>query len=347
MSKISLLYSKNQIRKAGDVLAGRDFTMSIEDAYEIMNNWRAFHNHPLNTMQMNLRQISQRYSKNFLVAQRLKRSESIINKLRILPKMPLSNMQDIAGCRVVVSTMKEVNSIVEHFHSRSRMQHERVKTTNYIEQPKPSGYRSVHVIYKYKSNNKRTEQYNGIPVEMQIRTTIQHSWATAVETAGMFLESALKSNQGPDNWKRFFRLAGSLFAYLENNPIDQELGNITKIRYELKALDRELSAIHKLGLYNQSIQITDTKKRKNDKYYVLELNSEDRKLTIWPFARDEFDKASEVYVAKEMGHGSKDVVLVSIDSITKLRKAYPNYFNDTTKFITNYNKAISKQRKKV
>ncbi len=340
MSLIDLQYSKNQVRKAGDVLAERDESMPKTAAYDIMNNWRAFHNHPLNTMQMNLRSISRRYSSNPIIAQRLKRVESIINKLKYLPQMPLSNMQDIAGCRVIVANMKEVVDIVNHFNKKTRMQHEIVKTTNYIENPKDSGYRSVHIIIKYKSENVKTIKYNGIPIEIQIRTLIQHSWATAVETASVFLSSALKSNQGPDEWKRFFRLAGSLFSHLEGTPFDISLGTILQIKSEIKKLDGELSAINKLNLYNRSIKITEGKKRVNDKYYVLELDSKSKQLVILSFGRDEFQKASEAYATKEKTNTGNDVVLVSIDSITKLKKAYPNYFNDTTAFIDNYNKAM-------
>jgi len=340
MTKVDLLFTKNQIRKAGDVLAGRENTMHIEEAYDIMNNWRSFHNFPLNTMQMNLRQIARRFSKSPLIAQRLKRSESIINKLRLFPNMPLSNMQDIAGCRAVMQNMNEVNEIVDYLENKSTMQHERIKTTNYIVNPKKSGYRSVHIIYKYKSNNNTVSKYNGTLIEMQIRTLVQHSWATAVETAGMFLESALKSNQGPDNWKCFFRLSGSMFACLEGNPIDTELGLLPEIKKALIDMENEIGAINKLGLYNNSIKIVDNKRRKNDKYYVLELDSESKLLTIYNFARDEFTTASDLYVNKEKNRGNKDIVLVSADSISTLKKAYPNYFVDTTRFITNYQKAM-------
>jgi putative GTP pyrophosphokinase len=337
--------SNNQIRKAGDVLAGRETSIPVSEAYEIMNAWRSFHNIPLNTMQMNLRKIAKRFSKNALIAQRLKRAESIINKLIILPKMPLSNMQDIAGCRAVMPGMNEVKSIFTYLDNTTKMQHERVRTANYIEEPKESGYRSIHLIYKYKSNNVKNKVYNGCQIEMQIRTLIQHSWATAVETAGMFLDTALKSNQGPENWKYFFRLTGSLFAYLENNPIDNKLGTIKGIRRSIIAVEKELGAIKKLNLYNNSIKIAENKKRVNDKYYVLELDSNKKTLNVYNYARDEFDLASKMYVEKEKDREKKDIVLVSVNSINLLKRAYPNYFVDTSRFISNFNKALEASRR--
>ncbi len=39
---------------------------------------------------------------------------------------------------------------------------------------------------------------------MQIRTAVQHSWATAVEVVGAFTAQSLKSSQGNEKWLDFF-----------------------------------------------------------------------------------------------------------------------------------------------
>ena len=44
----------------------------------------------------------------------------------------------------------------------------------------PSGYRGVHLIYRY--NSDRKTEYNTLLIEMQLRSQLQHAWATAVET---------------------------------------------------------------------------------------------------------------------------------------------------------------------
>jgi (p)ppGpp synthase/HD superfamily hydrolase len=46
-----------------------------------------------------------------LVAQRPKRSSSIINKLVREPDMKLSQMQDLGGCRTILSTVLAVNAL--------------------------------------------------------------------------------------------------------------------------------------------------------------------------------------------------------------------------------------------
>ena len=80
--------------------------------------------------------------------------------------------------------------------------HELHTSRDYIQHPKPSGYRSIHLVYKYK--NPISPEYNGLFVELQIRTRLQLAWATAVETMGTYLGHALKSSEGPERWLDFF-----------------------------------------------------------------------------------------------------------------------------------------------
>src|SRR3546814_3079796 len=75
-----------------------------------------------------------------------------------------------------------------------RRQYEVVHIDDYIRSPKSSGYRSIHLVLKYKS--KKYPEYNNLLLEVQIRTHAQHSWATAVETVGAVLGQALKSSEG-------------------------------------------------------------------------------------------------------------------------------------------------------
>ena len=71
--------------------------------------------------------------------------------------------------------------------------------------PKKDGYRSLHIIYEYKSDKCKTD-YNGLRVEVQIRSRLQHLWATAVETVDFFTRQAIKFNEGIPDWADFFRL---------------------------------------------------------------------------------------------------------------------------------------------
>lgn len=97
-----LEFSKSQIDAAGRLLASEEPNpLEVRHALSVLNNWRSAHSFPLNTFQMGLRTRAQAVYGEALVAQRLKRTPSILLKLRRFPTMNLSRMQDIGGCRAV------------------------------------------------------------------------------------------------------------------------------------------------------------------------------------------------------------------------------------------------------
>jgi len=129
--------------------------------------------------------------------------------------MKLSRMQDIAGCRAVVSNVSLAKKLYKEGYLRSDLKHIRVNEKDYISYPKSDGYRSIHLVYKYKSKKEGKKDYNGLQIEIQIRSKLQHLWATAIETVDLFTKQAIKSNEGEKEWKDFFRLVSSAFAIME------------------------------------------------------------------------------------------------------------------------------------
>ena len=174
------LYSKKQIDKAGKIISDSNSTdEEKKQALEIINNWRSSHAYPLQIIAKNLRDNN----KQALVVQRLKRLDSIVGKLKRnnnQERMSLYKMQDIGGCRVIVDTIDEVYKAEEQF-AKSRIRHERKHHKDYIKEPKKSGYRSFHVVYKYHSDKNDTYNKNML-IEIQFRTKLQHLWATALFT---------------------------------------------------------------------------------------------------------------------------------------------------------------------
>jgi len=76
-------FSKSQVNRAGRILldkASRDDEFFW--AFEVVNNWRSCHGNPINTFQATLRQKSSTIDSNVIVAQRLKRMPSIVQKLK-------------------------------------------------------------------------------------------------------------------------------------------------------------------------------------------------------------------------------------------------------------------------
>src|SRR4051812_22890292 len=76
-------------------LAGPADADRFVESWDILNNWRSAHSFPLNTFQTTLRDKSRRIYPNAIVAQRIKRAASIVQKLERLPRLSLSRLQDI------------------------------------------------------------------------------------------------------------------------------------------------------------------------------------------------------------------------------------------------------------
>ncbi len=315
----------------------------FEGALSTISNWRSSHNFPLNTFQNGLRNRSRAVNADSIVAQRIKRLSSIAAKLRRFPTMRLSMMQDIGGCRAIVRNVAQVRKIVANY-KKSEIKHKLFQMDDYIKSPKESGYRGVHLIFKYFSDKKAT--YNGLKIEVQIRSTLQHAWATAVETVGTFIGQALKSSQGEKDWLRFFELMGTAIALREkttpvpNTPISRD-----DLRKELRGYIDSLDVERHLRTFGEALQTLE-QFESDAHYYLLELDTAGKQTTIKGYKQNELEKASADYLAvekaiKESGTVGKDAVLVSVDSIVSLRRAYPNYFLDTHVFIDAVNQAVS------
>lgn len=344
MSFTPPLYSRGQVKRAGRTYVDPNATVQERAlALSVVNNWRSAHGYPLNTFQMSMRRVVRSYSGDPLVAQRIKRLPSIRHKLERFPTLNVSQMQDLGGCRAVMGSVDEVEQVVDYYLNKSRAKHALIRHDPYIDHPKPSGYRGVHLVYAYKSD--RATTWNGLKVELQIRTRLQHSWATAVETVGTFTRQALKSSQGQDRWLRFFALMGTEHAIREDRPpIPDTPTDKIELRDELRQLATELDVINRLTAFGQTLRVLGETDPAAE-MFLLELKTEDDRsveLTLRSYA--DTAVATEEYRALEEATQSDpgtDVVLVSVESLSALDKAYPNYFLDTTVFLQTVGDAIA------
>lgn len=338
------LYPKRQVDRAGATFV--DATASPTDrglALATINNWRSSHAFPLNTFQVTLRQRARRVETDPLIAQRIKRRSSIESKLHRYSTMKLSQMQDIGGCRVILTSSVAVDALAERYRAAKRSKHILVRDDDYQRNPKPSGYRGIHLIYRYRSDEKPT--YNGLQIEIQMRSRLQHAWATAVETVGTFVGQALKSSQGEDDWLKFFALMGSEIAVREGLPtVPGTPTDRDEIRRELHPCVAGLEVIERLEGYGKALQLMEDRVLPSHHYYLLELDTDSNRLTIRGYDQAELVQASEQYQALEQslaGIAGRDVVLVKTESLIALRRAYPNYFADTTEFLKIVRDAIT------
>ncbi len=346
MSFVKPIYSKGKINRAGEILAEEDPSEeSRAFADEVLANWRASHAYPINTFQATLRAKLRVIDDKAIVAQRLKRTPSIVSKLRRFPGMKLARMQDIGGLRTVVSSVARVRKLEDSYRA-SKFKHELTSSKDYLSDPKSDGYRGIHLIYKYV--NPIAPEYTGLSVELQIRTRLQHAWATAVETMGTFLGQALKSGQGEEQWKNFFSVAGAALADLEKTAPVPGFENCTtsQIHQQLFESERRLRVLEKLSGFAIAADRITTERGQGG-YHLIILDSANRTVTIRPFPVAKLDEASLAYAAVEGRTKSGEpveAVLVSAGPVDSLRKAYPNYFLDTQVFVRQLQKLIDGQR---
>ena len=343
-------YSRSEVNAAGATLVSS--LASGDDAHQarlIVNNWRASHSFPLNFFSGQLKRNVK--AAGGLVSQRLKRLPSIEDKLRRFESMKLTQIQDIAGCRAVLDNTDAVWEVASRYE-RSDREH---KTSDYLASPRDSGYRGFHLVYRYETERENYAPYNGMKVEVQLRSRMQHVWATAVETVDTFTGQALKASHGQELWLRFFALMSSDLAITEGlPPVPETPGDRGALRSEITRCARELDAVARLEAYGSMARIIerlDDRFRKAVRKNVSLIHIRMKRMgdgvaeVRWrPYTPGQWERALEAYEEAEEeieGRHDEETVLVEASSLEDLKRAYPNYFVDTSMFVQELKKALA------
>lgn len=305
--------SNKAVRRAGQNLKAMCAT---KDDLDVISTFRTNH---IQLMKMLVKTISKKLPKPIFIARRLKRLSSIQAKLRRFDGMCLDRMQDIGGVRAVFKTNADVMEFAKSIKAVYRGKKsvlEIVKENDYIAEPKEDGYRSYHIIFKYKG---KIEEVSGYHIELQLRDLLRHYWATAVEILALRSSTNIKAGYGDEHFKRFFWLCAELFAGEE------------KYKEEITALNEKYNILTLLG----GLSVVANKLEKSgssDNLYLMTLDSKAGILKLTVFGKNEADLAQKIYQSMETNDTIQSV-LVSVDSVKKLKKAYPNYFLDAKNFI--------------
>lgn len=126
-------------------------------------------------------EFSLEYDRNPIetIKTRLKSTESIIKKL-VRKNLPLTvnsieeNLNDIAGVRVVCSFLEDIYLLADCLLQQDDVKLIQVK--DYIKNPKPNGYRSLHLIIEIPIFLK--DEKKNMRVEVQLRTIAMDFWAS-------------------------------------------------------------------------------------------------------------------------------------------------------------------------
>jgi putative GTP pyrophosphokinase len=316
--------SKGTINRAGEALrAGRQLSSEELDA---LDTWRASHRYILNTFNVLLR--GKTAGTSIVVAQRLKRRITIIDKLFREPKMQLARMDDVAGCRLIFDNVPDLYDFRTTF-LKSKFKHKRKNTEDkydYIKHPKSSGYRGVHDVFEYNVKSRKGAPYNGLMIEVQYRTYPQHAWSIANEVVTGITSNKTKFNKGDDKYLEFFRLASEIIAraYEQCKGVYYEYNN-KDIVNRFIAIDAEINLMRTLkGLHR--IDESDA----NAKNLILQV-SDSGALKMHQF--DSATKAIGAYFHLEKEFPGDDIVLIRADNFDFVRVAYRNYFADVGAFV--------------
>ena len=315
----SEMFGASRVRRIGKVM--RDFddsTAEEQAALSELNTWRILHLKPMKLCYDNVTQEALIIDSGALTSQRLKRLPSIISKLQRFPEMNLYQMRDIGGVRAICSDIDSVYRLRDKLLELDP----NVQVIDYINNPRSSGYRGIHLVQTFDING------NKMLIEIQLRTYIQHLWATSVETIDALCGTALKSGLDNNKWSAFFNYVSNIFALSEGCNTQQEyLGHtIEDIINSLRIFDSTNHLIDTIRMYAKtSSQIIKNDTLDKDSYLVLSLqdNSSTRVST---FSSEEQALRKYLHLESHSSHRHANIVMVSVNNIKKLQQTYPNYF---------------------
>jgi putative GTP pyrophosphokinase len=242
--------------------------------------------------------------------------------------MQLARMDDVAGCRLIFRSIRDLNKFRAQFH-KARFNHKRRNDPdkyNYIKNPKSTGYRGIHDVYEYDVNSEAGKGLAGLYIEIQYRTLVQHAWATAVEVIGFITESQPKFQQGDNRYEHAMALASEMLARAHEG-MDGPYPDMTSraLLEEFLALDTQLSMLQTLRGLNQA------KSEISDKKNTILIFSDTGDLQVKSY-RDATDALRALFeLEKQMPQN--DIVLVRADSSEEVRLAFRNYFSDAREFV--------------
>jgi hypothetical protein len=348
------MYSGKEIIKAGEKLLDVDLITKDSAAYlaamDILSYWRFSHEGPLEIAFKLLQEVAQKKDKSTIFAKRLKRYVSIVAKLRRYEKMKLKNMQDIGGCRAIVANEKRLLQLVRELRKKPQFKGRggKIRSKDYVSNPKQDGYRGYHLIGNFGDGNDQKS------IEIQVRTSLQHDWATALEIVDLFTGQALKSNQGNADWEVFFRYVSEQFAVMESihlfDTLSKEkkyaiyreviLGNKNNIEACRRTQEycSKLNVIARLQAFAYSLDIINARLSEVpvSGYALVEVNTEKKQVRSTLYSDDLNSEAEARYIELEKTAAIKPhlvVALVSTTAVGGIKEAYPNYFADSTDFV--------------
>jgi ppGpp synthetase/RelA/SpoT-type nucleotidyltranferase len=303
-----------------------------QDDYKMLQVLRLSYKSPLASVYNAIDKMAHSVDKECICTYRIKRIESIISKLIRFPHMDVQYAADIAGCRCIMATTESANILYKKIEKNIERLPFVIKgaPNNYIENPKPDGYRSIHLNVQMKDNSSKV-------VEIQIRSLEQHNWATLVEISDMIFHSKLKEygNKECPELYEFHQILSKQDSLLTM----QDYKRITEISGKYRYVEKVGSIFN-----NNSLELRKerNKLKMNKISYFLISTGSDGKPLLKGF--ENFDDAETEYFNMFLNNpDNRNIVLTHLNhtSFDKLSIAYSNYFLTYNSTLLRILKAIS------
>ncbi|MDX6745165.1 hypothetical protein SHK09_00055 [Polaribacter sp. PL03] len=307
-------YSGGDIKRLGTRIVELEGKINSKDL-ALLQEFRTSFSKPLTDSFNRIITIKNNVRQSGIVAFRLKRISTIINKAIREPSMNLFRMGDIAGIRLILENDKEVYKALELIQEQFEQSG---SIRDYIENPKKIGYRSIHIYIKDKETGKR--------IEIQIRSSSHHNWSTLVEITDLLYDTRLKE-LGYDSNPEFseFHSLMSSDKELSDKEADLVYGILKKYNFIT-----DLSKLFRNN--NRKVRQQWENLRKKSRYFLIEV-SKNQVPSLKGYQN--YEDAEKDYFKAYKKNENTEIVLTAISkpSFQQICIAYSNYILSYHTFI--------------
>ena len=319
--------TKGEIDKLG-LKIGASTEVSQEDLNKLQEFRQTFQE-PISNVFNFVLEVARKIDKQCIVTYRIKRIDTIVEKLRRFHKNPngkmnLSRMWDIAGCRCIFNT-KDEEKLYKLLKKIQKEYGRDCKVNDYVLEPKDSGYRSIHIYVKDHQTQK--------PIEIQIRNREHHNWATLVEIVDLLYGTKNKERGAVSRLGRFLYLY-SKAEFLTK----EEFAEMIKIERRAKVFETMSKVLTRNYLH---IRRQWLKQKTRGSYFVITANKKGSEIVSF----QTFKEAETAYYEKYLASGDSNIVLTHLrmPEFSQISMAYSNYMLAMHAFFDDYRVMVSRK----
>lgn len=213
-------------------------------------------------------QMAHRYNPIEHITARIKSPESIAKKLRhqgraITVENIVRYINDVAGIRLICSFTSDIYKLSELIRKQSDVKVLKVK--DYIENPKPNGYTSYHMIVSVPIF--LSDMTIDTKVEIQIRTIAMDFWASLEHKMYYKFEG-----NAPENIRRELKECADLVGFLDRKmlAINEEIKKYSGEEEEEELVSESLRRMY--GMLNEEIEAAEAQNHRNQEQVVIDLD---------------------------------------------------------------------------